>query len=452
MPGNQSMISARRCLGALLCAVALFGGLLAMAAGSAPAPSGSGTWQPAQVAIAPDGTSRVLWEASTTAGFFTSIWKMDSRGNVLAKSAVYGPYTDSNGTWEPALQNSMAVAPDGSMSLLWVNSNQFSVEVSVWKFDAGLNHTATGPVYGPYTDSQGLWTPSQFVGAPDGTARLLWIYNLRGAVSGNAPKSGNVRGDIPASVGPRASIWSFDKSGAVASIGPAYGPYSQGDTGWSPTQLAVAPDGTSRIMWTTSYPTAVSFWTLSSAGVETHAGPVYGPYTNWNPGNFDIDSADGTLRLLWLNDSQPDVYGDQVSAWSLTTQGVETTMGQTYGPYQNWFANAIYANPDATSAIEWSQQYNNGSGTQYAPISFWTLNSVGQQVGATPVYGPYTGTQGNLGYGWRAQAFAHNPANGAFRILWSTYESVGLMSVWSLNPDGTSPIKGPAYGPYTYGG
>lgn len=448
MTASQSWSSGRRYLGALLYALAVCGGMLALSGVRTNASAGSQAWVPDQIAAAPGGGSYVLWTSNDVA----SIWKMDSSGHVIATGAAYGPYSNLTGTWEP---RSIVVSGDGSVSLLWVhdrsNGGLIGVgatnlrgmlfgasiidEASIWKFDSHLNHMATGPAYGPYVDSNGTWSPDQFSAGPNGTTRLLWI---NGPVSqpgaANRPASNALAGSKPmtSAGGYEVGIWTFDANGVATSTGKAYGPYADGDDGWYPQSFAVAADGSSRLMWTNLLRTKVSFWTLNSAGIETNFGPTYGPFSGWAATKFDVNPTDGTLRLLWQQN------GAAISVWAISSQGVETNMGPVYGPYQNWDATAINANSDGTSTVEW----DNIAAATTTENSFWTLNSLGRKTGPTPVYGPISG--------WNLRGYSRDPATGAFRLLWIGGVNADIMSTWSLSPDGTSPIMGPSYGPYMY--
>lgn len=425
---------------ALLCVVALCGCLVDPPAVRADAPRAATepSWSVWEIAAAPDGTSRVLWGISPGTGDLVSIWKLDSAGRVLAKTPIYGPYTSAGYYWwSPfAFRNrAMVVASDGSTSLLWAGAGANTERVSIWKFDSDLNRTAIGPTYGPYpygSDGKKFWAPYEFTAAPNGALRLVWSVE-------DEDKG-------PGSMGGIVSVWSLDAKGVAASMGPAYGPFSDANGDWGGGQYQVAPDGTARMLWVNMKVAAgqaqnseISFWTLSPAGEATHYGAVYGPYSSWRPMNFDIDTTDSTLRLLWYSNTLPFTGNTPVSTWTLSTQGAVTAIGPTYGPYKNWHVTHLYANADGTSTLDWSN-FSAVEGIQQGPFSFWTLDSVGQKSGPTPVYGPYGS--------WNLVDTARDPANDSFRLLWAS-GNPEIVSAWSLDAGGTNPAMGPVYGPYS---
>lgn len=430
---------------ALLCGAALAIGLLAGVGIRARADSPS--WEVSQFAAAPDGSSRVLWESAGSINNMVSIWKLDAAGKVAAMSAVYGPYIADGRAWYPM---SIVIASDGSTSVLWTRNGANGVQLSIWRFDSSLKHVATGPVYGPFSDANGDWSPYQFAAGPNGTTRLLWTDGYvkalppspaEFALSGINLLSSRVTA-LSLNAGAEVSVWAFDQNGNATSKGPAYGPYSDTNGNWVPVQYVTAPNGTGRLMWMESGnedQAEVSFWALSANGIVSHYGHVYGPYAGWNPLSFDINSSDNTLRLLWDKYSGPPVYGDIISTWLLDANGTALTMGPPNGPYDVGMPNQIYANADGTSEIVGPYLTPHANG----PLSFWTMSSAGVQTGATSTYGQYSN--------WYPRYISRNPATGDFRVLWLSLDSE-IISQWSLSPTGRTPAIGPIYGPYSYAG
>lgn len=404
---NRALLA---CVGVCIAAL-MAGGLRADAAGN------SG-WQAIQIAAAPDGTSRVLFTGQTSQGEIVSIWKLDPTGNFAAASQIYGPYTDANGNpWvADSLTVDMEVASDGTTRLLWTASGQAGNSASVWKFDSKLNKIGSGPAYGPYAG----WVPSQFLVAADGSMRLLWT-------------------EVGGSGGILASVWNIDSNGNASATGAAYGPYNDNrGYSWTPLQLAVAPDGTSRLLWVSDPPNGdtgeeVSFWTLNSAGNVTQYGNTFGPYNQWSVDGFDITPNDNKLHLLWYNDADPG--GDVASAWTLDTFGKTSAPGPAYGPYSGWFAYDILAGNDGTAQIKWDQLDDKGNTTS---ISLWSLDLANREANYGPTYGPYTG--------YILYDYERSPITNAYRLLWLRNDNA--ISSWSLNPSGTATAKGPAYGPF----
>lgn len=423
MTVNQPFFAAQRGRAALLWCIALCATLLIQGDVQANA-SASAPWIPIQIAAAPDGTTRVLWTADISGGEVVSLWKLDSAGNFLAASAAFGPYVDSNGQYWRVDTSHLIVAPSGATSLLWTKRDaKTGVAVSIWTLDSNLARANTGPTYGPYTDSSGAWAPYQFLEAGNGSTRLLWTKGVSGPTI--------------------ASVWTFDSTGTATSMGPAYGPFSDSNGKWAVHQIAAAPDGTSRLLWEnaneTTSKTEISFWTLTATGVESNYGPVYGPFADWDPVNFEINPTDSTLRVLWSNEANTSVAGDAISAWSLTTTGTATAMGQAYGPYSGWYTEGIWANRDGTSRAIWQQYSDKDQGLQ-SQISVWTLNGVGQQIKTAPAYGPFAS--------WSLADLDIDPVSGSFRLLWQRDDNAA--STWSLDYTGTATAMGPAHGPFMY--
>jgi hypothetical protein len=215
---------------------------------AARADTGANDWVAQQIAVGTDGASRVLWTniSPGTGGQLVGVWKFDASDTETAIGPVYGPYSDSNGTW---VAKKLAVAPDGTLRLLWTSDGANGQEVVVWTMDANGNLTTVGTVYGPFTDSSGRWFVRDLKVAPDGTSRLLFTeYGTSGA---------------------RAVVWKMDASGKQTSGGTAYGPYSTSAGSWFPQQLAMASDGTTRLLWTI-YGTTTS---------GTYSGDTFGIWT-----------------------------------------------------------------------------------------------------------------------------------------------------------------------------
>lgn len=427
---------------ALVCAVALCAMLFTLA--RTPAQASGPLWIGSQIAKAPDGTSRVLWISNTSSGQVVSLWKLDSHGNVLAKTQAYGPYSDSNGKWAPnSSPDGLLVAADGSLSLAWFYTGTDGDKASIWRFDANLNRTAVGPAYGPYVSPNGnaqSWVPDLFVAGPNGTSRLLWT-----SASLPAPGSDLRKPMIPVNnPGVAIGIWTFDKNGVAVSTGKSYGPYKDQNGPWMPQQLEVGSDGTSRLLWVNSTSGGTgrqaSFWNFDGTGVATSMGPAYGPFGSWYPAHFDLNPSDSSIRLLWT-DLPSGANGQMASVWTLSSTGVKATVGPAYGPFDSWYAETVYANSDGTSLIEWESSSNN-IGFNSNPISFWTLTAANTRTGGAPVYGSYSD--------WELSDLVRCKAMGEFALLWQG--SDGSMSTWSLGANGLTPVIGTEYGPYPYSG
>jgi hypothetical protein len=386
-------------------------------------------WQAQQVVAAADGTSRVLWTADTTSGTVAGVWKMDASGNKIGSGAIYGPYNSPYGYWQPT---QLAVAHDGTCRLLWIASDSDGTEADVWSLDTNGNETSYGTVYGPYSDINGSWYPQDLEMAPDGTSRLLWE---------------NTNDN---NTGVEAIIWKLDASGNQLNGGTVYGPYYDANNdNWEPYQLLVAPDGTSRLLWlvygqndeTSGNYTGdtMIIWKFDTNGNTTGNGPAYGPYPGWGVANFDMDTSDSSLRMLWENfgtyDNNNNYSGDIAGIWSFDTNGNQTKVGQIYGPYSGWSADALAALPDGTSRVEWDNL-----NSKFDEIGLWGFNSSDSVSFEGPAYGPYNG--------WILQGIDIARSDNTFRLLWTRDDDAA--GLWSVNSSGSQTSVGPTFGPYTY--
>jgi hypothetical protein len=422
MKTTLATMKALGCLAITLTAFGLGGGVTPAAAQT--------DWQAQSAAVAPDGTSRILWTADTPTGTVAGVWKMDATGNKVGSGPVYGPYTDINGQpWEPT---ELVIAHDGTSRLSWVSHGSAGQQSVIWTLDANGNATSTGTVYGPYSDSNGKWVPQQIAVAADGTVRQVWVNS--------------------GTVGVEAGIWTLNSAGKQTSVGPTYGPYyDSSGSNWEPLELEIAPDNTQRLLWITvgtgnrgsaGYGgDSVILWKLDTNGTRTGNGPAYGPYSGWGVADFDIDTSDSSLRMLWkqygTTDSNDENYtGDVAGLWSLDTNGSQTKVGLTYGPYIGWSAQGVIALSDGTSRVIWDN-----TSSMYDEIGLWGFDSSDKESFEGTVYGPYTG--------WTLDDTEFNRSDNTFRLLWTRDDDAAGM--WSANISGQQTSVGPTYGPYTYG-
>lgn len=369
-------------------------------------------WYVSDAGIAGDSTTRLLWvkpgtgSGASYSGDTANVWNLNSSGNVTATGPAYGPYTG----WRVG---GISVAPDGSSRLLWYNDTGSDEVITIWNVTASGVVTATGPVYGPYAG----WRVKDFKVAPNGTARLLWVKP--GTGSGTA-----YSGDM-------ATIWNVNASGNATATGPVYGPYP----GWMAENAAPAADGTSRVVWRngTGSGDIISIWNVNANGMETAAGPAYGPYSGWHADGFRV-ATDGTSRLLWK--TVPMWSSDQVSVWNVNASGTATATGPAYGPYSGWQVNDMDVAPDGSTRLVWGYYVSSSNADK---ITIWNLNLGGTVTTTGPTYGPYTNLQYN--------SFGVAP-DGTSRVLWSDYSIGETDTIWNFNATGSVTVVGTAYGPY----
>ena len=269
-------------------------------------------WTATAVATGPDGATHLLWNAADGR---VRLWNL-SDPDPAATGFSYGPYGEGADPrhWAAA---GLAVGPDGVVHLLWDHP---SGRAALWALDAGGGFTVTGG-YGPYAEGtpDNRWRADGLAVAPDGTCRLLW---------------NDAAG--------RAALWAVDEAGLFAVLG-GYGPYldAPGAAPWRATALAVAPDGTPRLLWNDADGRAALWGMTPLGGVAALA--FYGPYTEGTPNNkWSATSVcvgpDGLCHLLW-----GDTAG-RTALWSVDEGGAFAITGG-YESYLSGAAAGFAAGP-----------------------------------------------------------------------------------------------------------
>ncbi len=230
--------------------------------------------------------------------------------------------------------------------------------------------------------------------------------------------------------------------------------------------MAVAPDKTSRLVWTNRGTTDVngnysgdilSIWSLNAAGQATAQGPSYGRYPGWSV-NYVQVAKDNTTRMLWTNegtysnnDGTGTYSGDQVSLWAFNAAGTETAQGPTYGRYVGWQGNEYFIAPDNTVRLLWRNMGTTDVNGNYSgdKVSVWSLNTAGAATAQGPTYGPNPG--------WHAQ-YAYPVTSTNTALIWE-HDAPGTttsgysgdqdeFTLWSLGTNDATTSMGPIYGPY----
>ena len=148
---------------------------------------------------------------------------------------------------------------------------------------------------------------------------------------------------------------------------------------WNAHDVTVAPNGTSRILWTRS-DGAAGIWALNASGVETAVGPTYGPYAGWTAKAIGAAS-DGTSRILWTRSD------GAAGLWTMNATGTQIKVGAIYGPYSDshgmWSASDLGTSSDGTSNVLWTR--SDGA------AGLWIFNSADAAMTLGTVYGPFAG-------------------------------------------------------------
>jgi hypothetical protein len=130
-------------------------------------------WTAVRYHLNSNGTAQMLWNHTDGTA---SVWTLNVRG-IITSRILYGPYTDSVGTWIAAdyRQNS-----DGTANMLWVRTDAYT---SVWTLDSSGDMTSRIH-YGPFTDETDtyLWYAKSYLRNSDGTANMLWSRNGNASV------------------------------------------------------------------------------------------------------------------------------------------------------------------------------------------------------------------------------------------------------------------------------
>ena len=280
-----------------------------------------------------------------------------------------------------------------------------------WVFDPSGNNVAIGPVYGPYQDGSGSWSPVALSVNPlTDRARVLWNRS-DGA----------------------AGVWTMDSNGNAVTVGPTLGPFS----GWTAIGIATASDDSSYLLWQRT-DGAMGEWTLDANGNPYNQSTVYGPYTD-NRGNtwaaYAISVNPGTDYARIVFERSDGLVG----VWIMDNNDNYSSGGDvTYGPYSdsggNWNPIAIATAQDSSSYLLWAR--DDGA------AGVWILDSNVNPVTVGPTYGPYSDSYG----GWGPQALGVNPGDDTTRLLWDRND--GGSGLWALNSSGNETSVGPTYGPF----
>jgi hypothetical protein len=244
-------------------------------------------WSVQGVANGPNGATYVLWDGPNGSA---SLWLEDAQGNYV-----------SSGTWSVPgwTASGVTVGSDGLAKILWdsiANGQFFTVNVDIWSVDHSYNVTPgpvtqiSGGVVGIAAGSDGLIRV--LASTPHNTAAVILVFNNAGVLEDSKSVGGNFQwyptGIAEGPNGQTDILWSFfpfsgnsyQQAAAIWQLNSSYtvtAAYTYpGGLGFAASGIAVASDGTIRLLWNNADGTA-AVWLLSAGGIF-EGGAAYGPY------------------------------------------------------------------------------------------------------------------------------------------------------------------------------
>ena len=285
----------------------------------------SGYFPQAQVAVAPDGAITVLWvRALSPSGF-----KIQGRTRP-AGASDYGPIQDLSDAGPGFSRPEVAIAPDGTTTVVWSRNTGTGYIVEARTRPAGASD------YGPVqdlSDGVGGAEKPQVAVARDGATTVVWNLALTGA-----------RGYLVQARTRPAGATAF---GATEDLAEAV------SVGFSP-QLVVAPDGTTTVVWELSDPPRV----VVQARTRPAGASAYGATQDLSVGGTTPAAAvgaDGTTAVAWR---QWDPASSRVlfqSALRPAGSG-DFEAGQTIGTIDNQSMPQVAVAPDGAVTAGWAEE------------------------------------------------------------------------------------------------
>ncbi len=275
-----------------------------------------------QVAVAPDGAITVLWARVLVSGY-----RVQGRTRP-AGASDYGPVQDLSDVAVDVSRPEVAVAPDGTTTVVWSRDagSGFIVEARTRPAGAGD--------YGPVQDlSDGVEgaVEARVAVARDGATTVVWKRTLTGA-------RGNLVQARTRPAGASAFGATQDLSEVVSS-------------GLTP-QLAVAPDGTTTVVWTLSdHPRVVVQARTRPAGAS-----AYGATRDLSVGGENPSVAvgtDGTTAVVWQQTDPADSRIVVQSALRPAGSG-DFEAGQTIGTTDSQSTVDVAVAPDGAVTAVWA--------------------------------------------------------------------------------------------------
>ena len=352
--------------------------VLGLAVGVSPAVAFQGPWvlpaadlspasstQP-QVAVAPDGTTTVVWTQATSDRLTAKV-----QARTRPPGGTFGAPVDVSAPGESVGSPQVAVAPDGTTTVVYLRG--------IDAFGMNLVRVSTRPPGGTFGDQITLsevdnnLTPRVAV-APDGTATVVWSAD--GVVTARTrPPGGTFSAPVTVGsgwwtalavtpAGAVTAVWEhFDGTHRIvqASSRPPGGGFgvqvdvSAADANAITPQVAVAPDGTTTVAWFSSDGSIVQASTRPPGG--TFSAPVD------LGGSVDPNENQAGPKLAVAPDGTTTVvYARVFDYLKHTVRAITRAPGGTFGapvdvsdPGPSTFDPDVAVSADGTVTVAWTR-------------------------------------------------------------------------------------------------
>jgi Glycosyl hydrolase family 26 len=284
-------------------------------------PSGEDAAAP-QVAVAPDGNSTVVWSGQTGAAF-----SMYERR--IAPDGTLGRINQLSAPGQDALSPQVAVAPDGTATVVWIRSDGSNFVVQERRVAPGGALEATKDLSVTGRDA----AEPQVAIAPDGTATVVW-KRFDGAHFQIKERRIGPGGALE-----EPSSHTLSETGRDA-VGP---------------QVAVAPDGTATVVWS-------RFDGTNSIVQESRIAPDDTPVAGVNDLSASGRSAiqpdvvvdpDGTATVIWVRSDGADTI---VQERRIPGSGVPSaTTNDLSAPGQDAAEPRLALGPEGAVTVVWER-------------------------------------------------------------------------------------------------
>jgi Glycosyl hydrolase family 26 len=345
-----------------------------------------------QVAVAPDGTSTVVWSGKAEGVFSVYERRIAPDGTPGAINQLSAPNQD-------ALSPQVAVAPDGTATVVWIRFDGANFVVQERRIAPGGSLEAAKDLSATGRDA----AEPQVAVAPDGTATVVWkrFDGFHFLIKERQIGPGG------ALVGSNSNTLSEEGRDAV---GP---------------QVAIAPDGTATVVWS-------RFDGTSSIVQERRIAPDGKPAPTVNDLSASGQSAvqpqivvdpDGTATVVWVRSDGSDTI---VQERRVPASGVpDSTTNDLSAPGGSAAEAELAVGPDRTVTAVWER---------YDGSSFVIQD---RRISPTGTPEPTTRTLSTSGRDAAEPRVAIAP-DGSATVVWSRFDGSNfIVQGRNLAPDGT---------------